>query len=215
MNSVILSQLVVETPTLSVFFLFNVLCTFLVAVICLLRFLKSEYVLARLSFCFALFIFVFYQVPLVLFSAQVEASLQYYWFYAFIVNAGSVFLVLWGFFSRRLDVNQDVVFYPVRQLRIYLLTLFIGCVCLVVYLSGVPWTCTGLFALMFDPWLTLLAREFGVKLIGSGFSTYLLGAYANAVAPILVLLSVWLIREALLQRRVLNGIVGMLGGGGQ
>ncbi|MDO9616054.1 MAG: hypothetical protein Q7J43_00060 [Pseudomonas sp.] len=212
MNSVILSQLVIETPSLSMFFLFNVFCTFLVAALCLLRFLKSEYVLARLSFCFALFIFVFYQVPLVLFSAQVEASLQYYWFYAFTVNAGSVLLVLWGVFSRRLDVNQDVVFYSVQQLRIYLLTLFIGCVCLVVYLSGVPWTCTGLFALMFDPWLTLLAREFGVKLIGSGFSTYLLGAYANAVAPILVLLSVWLIREALLQRRVLNGIVGMLGG---
>lgn len=212
MSSVILSPLVIEAPTLSMFFLFNVFCACLVAAICLLRFLKSEYVLARLSFCFALFLFVFYQIPLVLFSAQVEASLQHYWFYAFTVNAGSVSLVFWGGVSRRLDVKKDVIFYPFNKLRFYFLTLVIGGFCLAVYLSGVPWNCTGLFALMFDPWLTLLAREFSVKLIGSGFSTYLLGAYANAVAPILVLLSVWLIREALLQRRVLNGIVGVLGG---
>lgn len=50
MSSVILSQLVIETPTLSMFFLFNVFCAFLVAAICLLRFLKSEYVLAWISF---------------------------------------------------------------------------------------------------------------------------------------------------------------------
>ena len=50
MSSVVLSQLVIETPTLSMFFLFNVFCTCLVAAICLLRFLKSEYVLAWISF---------------------------------------------------------------------------------------------------------------------------------------------------------------------
>jgi hypothetical protein len=212
MDSMILKALTVESPVLSVFLLFNITCTFFVATVCFLRFFKSKYIFARLSFSFAVFLCVFYQIPLVVFSAQVETSLQHYWFYAFTVNVGGVFLVLWGWLSRRFDISQDLVSYPIYQLRIYFLTLLGGVACLAVYLSGVPWTCTGLFALIFDPWFTLLAREFGVKLIGSGFSTYLLGAYANAVAPILVLLSVWLIRESLLRRRIVSGIVGALGG---
>ena len=202
----------VEAPSISIFFLFNAFCALLVISGCLVRFLKSDYVLARLSFCFAVFLCVFYQIPLVLFSSQVEASLQHPWVYALVVNGGAVVLAVWGILSRRLDFSQVSPSYPGRQLSIYFATFSLGVICIFVYLSGVPWNCTGLFALMFDPWLTLLAREFGVKLIGSGLSTYLLGAYANAVAPILVLLSVWLIRESLLRRRVLGGVVGLLGG---
>ncbi|WP_341303374.1 hypothetical protein [Pseudomonas sp. TMP25] len=121
-------------------------------------------------------------------------------------------LAAWSVLSRRLDFKLGPPSYPAQQFRIYFATLLLGVACLVVYLSGVPWNCTGLFAVVFDPWLTLLAREFSVKLIGSGPATYLLGAYANAVAPILVLLSVWLIRDALLRRRVLSGLIGVLGG---
>jgi len=211
-NSVMLRELVVEAPALSVFFLFNMICALLVAVTCLVRFLKSDYVFARLSFCFAAFICVFYQVPLVLFSSQVEVSLQRPWPYALIVNLGALLLVLWGITTRRLDVNPGEASYPGRPLKVYFFTLLLGIALLATYLSGVPWDCTGLFALIYDPWLTLLAREFGIKLIGSSLSTYSLGAYANAVVPILVLLSVWLIRDSLLRRRVVSGVVGLLGG---
>lgn len=207
-----LGELAIELPSLTVFFLFNVLCALLVAATCLFRFVKSSYVLTRFSFCFVLFVCVFYQVPLALFSTQVEVSLQRPWAYSLIVNGGAMLLALWGIFSRRFDFNQGEASYPAQPMRIYFTTLLFGVLCLVVYLSGVPWNCTGLFALIYDPWLTLLAREFGVKLVGSSLSTYLLGAYANAVAPILVLLSVWLIRDSLLRRRVLTGVVGVLGG---
>jgi hypothetical protein len=212
-NPVMLRELVVDAPTLSVFALFNLACTLLVAVICLARFLKSNFVLARLSFSFAAFVCVFYQIPLVLFSTQVEVSLQQSWGYALVVNAGALLLLLWGFLTRRLDVGMGNVSSPARPLKLYSSTLLLGVICVAVYLSGVPWSCTGFFALIYDPWLTLLAREFGVKLIGSGLPTYLLGAYANAVAPVLVLLSVWLIRDAALSRRVVGSIIGLLGGG--
>lgn len=212
MNSAMLTTLAIEAPTISVFFVFNLLSTLAVVAVCLLSFLKSNYVLTRLSFCFALFMCVFYQIPLVLFSAHVEASLQHAWFYSFIVNLGSIFVLLSHLLTRRFDVNNEFILTPPRQLKIYFTTLFIGILCVAVYLSEVPWECTGLYALLFDPWLTLLAREFGIKLIGSGLPTYLLGAYANSVAPILVLLSVWLIRDAFLQRRFFIGMYGVLGG---
>lgn len=207
-----LAALVIEAPALSMFFLFNVVCALLVAVICMARFLQSDYVVARLSFCFAVFVCVFYQIPLALFSAQIKLSLQQPWAYALIVNVGALLLILWGFLTRRLDVNPGFSPYPTRPLRIYFSSLLLGVVSLTVYLSDVPWNCTGLFALIYDPWLTLLAREFGVKLIGSSLSTYSLGAYANAVVPILVLLSVWLIRDSLFRCRPLSGLLGVLGG---
>ncbi len=80
------------------------------------------------------------------------------------------------------------------------------------YLSNVSWNCTGLYALLFDPWLTLLAREFSVKLMGTSFSTYSLGAYANAAAPIFILLSVWLIGKSVVSLRIVGMLVGALGG---
>lgn len=211
-NSVMVSELAIRAPALSALFLFNLICTLLVVGYCLFRFLQSDYVLTRLSFCFVAFFCVFYQIPLVLFSQQVEVSLRQPWAYALVVNAGALLLVIWGFLSRRLDFNHGVASYPAGQVRIYLATFALGVICLVVYLARVPWSCTGLFALLYDPWLTLLAREFSVKLIGSALSSYLLGAYANAVAPILILLSVWLIRNSLLRRQPLGFIVGILGG---
>lgn len=212
LNSAMLSALVVEAPSLSVFFLFNLILTLSTVVFCGVRFFRSHYILTRLSFWFVVFFCVLYQVPLVLFSAQVEASLQRPWAYAAVVNLGAVLLMLWGVLTRRLDINLDAMAQPARPFRIYFATLVLGVACLTTYLSGVPWNCTGLFALIYDPWLTLLARELGVKLVGSSFATYSLGAYANAVVPILVLMSVWLIRDSLLRRRMLGAAVGVLGG---
>ncbi|UUD64066.1 hypothetical protein D16iCDA_20720 [Pseudomonas seleniipraecipitans] len=209
----VLHELLFELPSLSVFFFINLSCTLAIASICVFRFLRCNYILSRLSFCFLAFICIFYQMPLALFSTQVEASLQQPWTYALVVNGGAMLLALWGFLSRRFDCKQKVSHCPDQKFGIYFATMLFGAICLLAYLWGVPWNCTGLFALIFDPWLTLLAREFGIKLIGSSLSTYMFGAYANAVAPILILLSVWLVRDALLHRRVLSGLLGVFGGG--
>lgn len=212
LNAVMLKELVVEAPSFTLFFFINLVCTLLVAGLCLFRFLQNNYILARLSFCFTMFICFFYQIPLVLFSQQLEASLSQSWFYAAVVNGGALALSLWGIVSRRLDFRGELASFPEKQAPLYLLTGFLGLASLAIYLSSVPLECTGLYALFFDPWLTLLARELSVKLIGTSLSTYALGAYANAVAPIFILLSVWLIRNSLLRRRFLGVLVGAVAG---
>lgn len=212
LNAVMLKELVIEAPSFTLFFFFNLACTLLVAGICLYRFLQNNYILARLSFCFTAFICFFYQIPLVLFSQQLEASLSQSWFYAAVVNGGALALSLWGILSRQLDSRGQRSTFPEKQALLYLVTGLLGLASLGIYMSSVPWECTGLYALYFDPWLTLLARELSVKLIGTSLSTYALGAYANAVAPIFILLSVWLIRNSLLRRRFLGVVVGVAAG---
>lgn len=223
-NSVMLKELAVLPPSFTIFFFFNVICTLLIFINCSIRFYKNDFVSARLSFCFVVFIFVFYQVPLVLFSSQVENSLERSWFYSLVVNGGAIIISVWGILSSRLDlVRKSEIHAPLNIINIYIVTIIMAIICLATYMSKVSWDCTGIYALIFDPWLTLLAREFGVKLIGSSIYTYLLGVYANAVAPILILLAVWLIRGSVrshqtirgsvLLYRAISGFLGVFGGG--
>lgn len=211
-SQLMLAELVVEAPFFSPFFIFNFLSAIFVMLYCIVKFCKNNYVLARVSFCFSAFMCCFYQVPLVLFSPQVSAALQHPWRYALVINGGALVLVFWGVISSRLDFSSGPTLYPRGTSRIYVATGIIGVLLLAIYLTDVSWACTGLYALLFDPWLTLLAREFSVKLIGSSFSTYSLGAYANSVAPVFVLLSVWLIKESLARRRIFGVFIGFIGG---
>lgn len=210
--TVMLKELVLGVPSFTLFFVVNLACTLLVAGISLFRFLKNNYILARFSVCFTVFICFFYQVPLVLFSQQLEVSLSQPWFYAAVVNGGALALSLWSIVTRRLDFRGEPSSFPEKQALLYLVTGLLGLASLAIYLSSVPLECTGLYALFFDPWLTLLARELSVKLIGTSLSTYALGAYANAVAPIFILLSVWLVRNSLLCRRFFGVLVGAVAG---
>lgn len=212
LGSVMVKELALASPTLSAFFLFNLICTLTVAASCLTRFFLNNYVSARLSFCLAAFVFLFYQAPLVFFSEQVRVSLNQPWTYAFIVNGSALALTLWAILSRRLDFDDSPSSFPEKSNLLYLGAGVLGFGSLWIYLAGVPWQCTGLFALLYDPWLTLLAREFGIKLIGTSLSTYSFGAYANAIAPLLVLLSVWLIRNSLLRLRFVGALTGILVG---
>jgi len=212
LGSVIVKELAVASPTLSPFFLFNLICALAVATFCLTRFFSNNYVLARLSFCLAAFMFFLYQAPLVLFSEQVIVSLSQPWTYALIVNGSALALTLWAILSRRLDFYDGPCFFPEKSQLLYLGAGALGLGALWIYLAGVPWRCTGLFALLYDPWLTLVAREFSIKLIGTSLATYSFGAYANAIAPLLVLLSVWLIRNSLLRLRFVGALIGITGG---
>lgn len=192
--TVMLTQLNVMKPVISGFWAFNVVCTVLVLALCAVRLSRNRYILARLSFCFPLFICVFYQLPLVIFSGQLESALTAPWAYAWVVNGGSLALVAWGLLSRSLDFRAEGSEFPVAVNGVYAFTAVAGAALVFVYLVRVSWECSGLYALMYDPWMTLLAREFSVKLIGTSISTYALGAYVNTVAPMLALLSIWLVK---------------------
>lgn len=212
LTSPMLSKLVIEPLVISAFLFFNLVCTLATIFFCLFRFGLNNFVLTRLSFIFAAFICLFYQIPLVLFSPQLEVSLQHPWNYALTVNGGMLVLTLWGVLSRRFDFYQNTpVVFEISYVA-YILTGAMGLGLLWVYFLGIPYYCTGIYALLFDPMLTLLARELSVKLLGTSWATISLGAYANAIAPLFVLFSIWLIRDSVLTLRPLKAVVGALGG---
>lgn len=192
----LLGPLNVGVPQINLFFLINFSCFLGVLFFSIWRFISNNFIAARLSFCVASLICVFYQLPLTIFSHQVETSLQNPWVYAYVVNGSAGFLLLYSGLTKSLDLRLTEQATPQGLLKIYPLTLLAAVLSLSIYLIGVPWPCTGLYALLFDPWLTLLAREFGVKLVGTSLVTYFWGAYANAIAPILVLTSIWLIKTS-------------------
>lgn len=205
-------RLSVEPPVLSLFFIFNLVSFLIVGVAGVIKFKSNNYSLARLSFCLAVAVCLVYQAPLVIFSQRVETSLRDPWAYALVVNGSALFLMAWAFLSRRVDFSGEASTYPEKTNEIYLFTITFAIALLWIYLSSVPWACTGIYALLFDPSYTLLARELGVKLIGTSFSTYSLGAYAGAVAPMLILLSIWRVENSILHKKFGHALVGALCG---
>lgn len=202
-------RLVVEPPTFSLFFYFNLVSFLIIGIAGVIKFRSNSYSLARLSFCLATSICLIYQLPLVIFSDRVESSLREAWTYALVVNGAAMLLMSWTYLSRRFDFPEGHPAYPGKTTEVYLITGILGIALMWVYLSGVPWDCTGLFALLSDPSYTLLARELGVKLIGTSFSTYSLGAYAGAFAPVFLLLSIWRVEDFISRRKVVAALVSV------
>lgn len=208
----LVNPLIVAAPQTTPFFLVNLLCLLGVLIYSGLRFISNNLVAGRLSFSFAALVLIFYQVPLTIFSSQVEAGLQSPWGYSLIVNGTAATLMLYGAFSRSFDLKFVKLPVPRMLPLVYGVALILAILSLSLYLIGVPWQCTGLYALLFDPWLTLLAREFSIKLIGSSLGTYAWGAYANTVAPFLVLSCIWLIKTSRGHWRSVRILLGFLSG---
>lgn len=202
------NPLVLDMPEPTALLLFNAACWLLVAAWLAVRFVRNNLVVGRLSFAFAALAWVFYQTPLALFSRQLDDALVNPWAYSAFVNGLTLLLMLYGTISSRLDLQRGSVEASGHMRSIYGVSLLVSALLLSIYLLDVPWKCTGLYALLFDPWLTLLAREFGVKLIGTSLATYSLGAFANTAAPILVLASVWLISTTRGYWRVVAAVIG-------
>ena len=210
--SIMLRYLDIEKPELTFFFLVNLTCVMLIAASCLIMFLRNNFLLGRLYFSFTLILCVFFQVPLTLFSHQIERALYDPWKFSLCVNGAAFVLLFWGKLGSQLTIRADSCSYPENVRSMYILTGVVGMTLVAVYLYHVPWDCTGLFAIIHDPWMTLIAREFSIKLIGSSISTYSIGANANAVAPIFILLSFWLFLLSVRRRQLLSVLTGLLGG---
>lgn len=170
-------KLVVEPPVLSWFLFFNLVSFLAVGAAGVIKFKSNSRSLARLSFCLAVSISLIYQLPLVIFSQRLESSLAGAWDYALVVNGAAMLLMLWTFLSRRLDVAAEDSVYPERVSEIHLIAGVLGIALMWAYMSAIPWDCTALYALVVDPPYTMLARELGVKLLGTSLATYALGAF--------------------------------------
>lgn len=209
----ILAPLLLMPPKATIYFLLN-LCCFVISFFTVLYFLiKNIYILKRFVFCFSMFLCIFYQIPLVLFSWQVESALANPWFYALVVNGSVIILLLYVALTARLSfADVKDAGYGSQNIFLYFMLVTLGAAFVGLYVTNISWECSGLYALLYDPWMTLLARELTGKLSGSTLYSYLLGAYVNGVGPVITLLSVWLVYEGIYFRKGFRVFLGLTGG---
>ncbi|MBP7032760.1 MAG: hypothetical protein KBI32_02800 [Phycisphaerae bacterium] len=168
--------------------------------------------LARPAFMVVTLTHLIFQWPLALFSPIFERSLADFWFFAASIHAPVVAGILWVVITPRLTASIATSEDP-RKLRIQnistgsqaiLLALFAGLTTL--YLSRVGWRCTGLYAMLFDPELALLARETSGKLLGIGLASYGYGVLANVVCPLVMYTSLLRVTAALTERQFAKAV---------
>lgn len=185
------------SPSISLFFLTNFcFCIFSLFGLFFL-YKKNILVIARPAYVIALSVIFIYQLPLVLFSLPFSETLIRYWRWAFVIHVTVLFLLLYIAGSIKLIKENSDCFYVDKKQNININTcrFFILFILLIgfslIYLYGVPFKCTGIYALIYDPSLTLLAREFGIKIVGGGLSTYAFGAAVNTLAPVVFSLAIY------------------------
>ncbi len=203
-----LYRLTVLPPELNYFFLLQIFFTLSTVYYLSFTFIKDNFVLGRLYYVLSAFICIFYQIPLTVFSQQVEYSLSTPWHFSFAINGTILILAAWGRITTHIKTHQITPEFPEHITSAYVTTGAIGVLFITLYFYKVPWNCTGIYAILHDPSLTLLAREFNVKLIGSSLSTYAIGASANAISPIFILLSFWIVLNSVKRRNIIGIIIG-------
>lgn len=206
----LLGSLVATPPRLTPYFISNLLCTLLVLGYSWRRFLENNLVATRLSFTLALSICVVYQIPLTLFSNEVDDALDNPWAFSLAVNGTALSLVIYGFMTKFYDLPHVVPSIPRVLLRYHLINIILALFLILFYIFWVPWPCTGLYALIYDPGQTLLARELAVKLNSHAIAAYALGAYTSAIAPALAFTSLWLMKKSEGRRRTARLLVGIV-----
>ena len=138
----------------------------------------------RPAFAFAALVNALYQWPTFLLADTIEASLESRWQFAGIAHFVVFTCIVWTVATGRLTVPARTV--SRRDLSVAQMGIPIGLAGLLagIYFSKVPLNCTALYALLYDPAMTLLAREVTIKLSGSTLATISYGAIANTVAPV-------------------------------
>lgn len=132
---------------------------------------------------FAGLINIFYQWPIFFLSSPIEASLAHPYQFSLVPAVVVLSLLAWVVATGDLNIPADTI--SDRRLSVWQMivpvlaaTIFTG-----IYFARVPFRCTALFALLYDPVMTLLAREVTIKFAGSTLATSSYGALANTVAP--------------------------------
>lgn len=172
--------------------------------------------LARPAGTTALFAHVIFQWPLAFFSPILERQLHDAWLMAAAIHVPILGALLWLQATQSMTDRISAAIHEARATeltvprgaQVTIIGLLVGLA--VVYLSAIGPSCTALYALVFDPEMTLLARETSIKLLGSGRATYAFGTLANVLAPAAVLFSVLAGTRAFRDRGVLPTL-GWLG----
>ena len=176
-------------PEPTTFFFVNLVATLATSLLLLAMLWRSPTRLMRPAFLLAGLCHLLYQWSLTLLADPIKASLLKPWTMVAFIHAGIWCLLAWVLASRWLDPPLPPAADPVfRKVEVALPLVLAGALAS-VYLWRVPVACTALYSLVVDPHMTLLAREFGGKLIGSKLASYALGALFHVAVPVAVALT--------------------------
>lgn len=204
--------MLLEVPEFTLFLAVNLGAAVLTLVLLAVVVRRDVHRLLRPALLLAAMTHLLYQWPLVLFSNPIERSIADPWWLATAMHLGVLGLIAWAWASRRLDVTQSRQPAPMLTWVETGLPILMAVGLAAVYLARVPVKCTALYSLVADPHMTLLAREFSIKLVGSSMATYAFGALANAVAPVVVAIALLMLWRGLRQRKLLQVLVWPLVG---
>lgn len=176
-------------PEPTTFFFVNLVATLATSLLLLAMLWRSPTRLMRPAFLLAGLCHLLYQWSLTLLADPIKASLLKPWTMVAFIHAGIWCLLAWVLASRWLDPPLPPAADPVfRKVEVALPLVLAGALAS-VYLWRVPVACTALYSSVVDPHMTLLAREFGGKLIGSKLASYALGALFHVAVPVAVALT--------------------------
>lgn len=173
-------------PGVSYYLITCLVCTLVTTISILYMAWQNPWRLARPALLFALFTAIFFQWPTVYLSDVIQASLPNAWYFAVVVNAVPLLLIPWASLTSFADLPRGTISRPEFTWWQTAVPVTATAVFGTIFLARVPFDCTAVFALIFDPKLTLLARELSIKLAGTSLATYSYGALANATAPVVL-----------------------------
>ena len=168
---------------------------------------RNPHQLARPAFMMGALAHLIFQWPLAIFSPLFERSLPEHWFFSASVHVFVAASLFWVVATPWLTgrMMKSVGSSPSHDQDIssgshaILLALFAGLS--ILYISRVGWQCTGLYAMIFDPELALLARETSGKLLGTGLAGYGYGVLANIICPLVMYTSLYRANAAFTKRQ--------------
>ncbi|GAB5462389.1 hypothetical protein [Hoeflea alexandrii] len=191
-------------PEFDLFSSLSFACALVASLILLYIFLAKFSSILRVSFFTVALSNIFFQWPMFLISDVLQESLENPYWHFFVVQISVFVLLSYGILTTS---NFTRAFHPekisFRRGHVFFSIVF-GAVLVFLYLRKVPFDCTALYAVLFDPQVTLLAREVSIKFAGSFIATSSFGAFTNALAPVVIALSVAMIWHALRTRNILQ-----------
>jgi hypothetical protein len=147
--------------------------------------------LARPAYIVALLAHLIFQWPLAVFSSTIARGLTEHWFFALAVHCSVLVGLSWVWLTPQLAVRPAAGEAPsmgqpqVSRINQVLVLVLYATLTAVVLLE-IGWRCTGLYAMLTDAELALLAREISGKLTKSALANYSFGVLVNVVCPIVV-----------------------------
>jgi len=210
-----MSEHPIFSPTLDGFVLLAYMLTVSAALWFAVLFRAKRYLFVKPSVILLLWTHVLFQWPSAIFSAYYESVLPDPYTFLLLIH-GFVFVGLLVSQTTGQKTAEEVFdrlkgFQPTDSLRPALvLSIYCGLV-VALYLSVVPLSMTGLYAIIAKPELAALARSESLKQLANPGLIYLYSTMSSGVAPVLAVMLAFLVHANFRSRNVLGVVIAGAG----